>query len=294
MRRWLTGIALGTVVTLALAGCTKPAGIDGDLSDDWAPMAAAEVFTPESPTCHAQPEAIGYVRAYAPVDCDQPHRAETLHVGTLPSADTPTPPGYDSDPMRTAFAECDREVRTALGADWRSGRIGMSVVFPAPAAWTGGARWFRCDVTEDRGLDAPIPVERTASLSGALAGPSPLRHGCFDAKTSDDEVTEMVAVKCTARHRAEFVGVWKAPNSSYRAFLDNAERTHRNCRSLVAKFAKVPDDDNVQYRVGTIFYHPSETGWHSGNRGVQCFLWSGERVLTRSMKGAGSRALPIT
>ncbi|MEV6692554.1 septum formation family protein [Micromonospora sp. NPDC051196] len=294
MRRWLTGIALSTVVALAPAGCTRPAGTDGDLSDDWAPMAAPAVFTPAPDTCHAQPQEVGYVGAYAPVDCDQPHRVETLHVGSLPSADTKTPPTAGSAQMRTAFAECDRQTRSALGADWRSGRVGLSVVFPSPAAWSGGARWFRCDVTELRGLDVPVPVRRTASLSGTLSGASPLRHGCFNAKTSGDEVIEMVAVKCTARHRAEFVGIWKAPKSSYKDFLDNAGRAHRGCRSLIAKFAKVPDDNNLQYRAGTIFYHPAEAEWRSGNRGVQCFLWSSERVLTRSMKGAGSRALPIT
>ncbi len=293
MRRWLTGIALGTVVTLALAGCTTPAGIDGDLSDDWAPMAAAEVFTPDPGTCHTQVLDVGYVGAYDPVACDQPHRVETLHVGALTSDDGATPPAVGSAPMRTAFTECNRQVRTALGADWRSARVWLSVVFPSPAAWGGGARWFRCDVTELRGLDNPDPVLRKTSMAGALSGTSPLQHGCFNAKTSGDKVTEMVAVKCTARHRAEFVGVWTAPKGSYKAFLDNADRAHRACRSLIAKFAKLPDDNNVQYRAGTIFYHPAEDDWRNGNRGVQCFLWSSERVLTRSMKGAGSRALPI-
>ncbi|TCB95341.1 hypothetical protein E0H26_20580 [Micromonospora zingiberis] len=294
MRRWRTGIALGTVVTLALAGCTRPAGTDGDLINDWAPMAAPSVFTPAPQTCHAQPQEIGYLSAYAPVDCDQPHRAETLHVGTLPPVDAAAPPTAGSTQMRTAFTECDRQVRAALGADWRTGRIGLSVLFPSPAAWGGGARWFRCDVHELRGLDVPVPVRRTASLSGTLSEASPLRHGCFNAKTKGDEVTEMVAVRCTARHRAEFVGVWSAPNSSYQAFLDNTERAHRGCRGMIAKFAKVPDDNNLQYRAGTIFYHPSEDEWRSGNRGVQCFLWSSDRLLTRSMKGAGSRALPVS
>jgi hypothetical protein len=55
----------------------------------------------------------------------------------------------------------------------------------------------------------------------------------------------------------------------------------------------VPDDANVQYRAGTIFYHPYEQEWKDGNRGVQCFLWVSDRSLTRSMKGAGSKALPI-
>ncbi|PZG20215.1 hypothetical protein C1I95_10080 [Micromonospora craterilacus] len=291
MRRWLAGIALGTVATLALAGCSRPAGTDGDLVDDWAPMAAPTVFTPESKTCHPRLQEVGYLRAYAPVDCEQPHRVETLHVGTLTDAGGANPPAAGSAGMRAAFGECDREVRTALGGDWRTSRIGLTIVFPSPPAWTGGARWFRCDAHETRSLDDPIPEQRATSLSGSLAGSSPLRHGCFNASIQGDEVAEMVAVKCTTRHRAEFAGIWRAPESSYSAFLKNSERTHRACRSVIAKFAKLPDDGNLQYRVGTIVYHPGQDEWRSGNRGVQCFLWSKE--LTRSMKGAGTGALPI-
>ncbi|RIV37759.1 septum formation family protein [Micromonospora radicis] len=293
MRRWLAGIALGAAVTLTLAGCTRPAGTDGDLVDDWAPMAAPTVFTPEPQTCHAQPQEVGYLGAYRPVDCAQPHRAETLHVGTLSDAGGAGPPADGSAPMRTAYADCDRRVRAALGADWRTGRIGLSVLFPSPTAWTGGARWFRCDVHETQGLDVPVPVRRTASLTGALSGPSPLRHGCFNATISDDEVVEMTAVGCRNGHRAEFVGLWQAPDTSFQAFADNPERTHRACRSAVAEFAKVPDDGNLQFRVGTIFYHPAPQEWRNGNRGVQCFLWSSDRLLNRSLKGAGTRALPV-
>ncbi|GIJ79318.1 Septum formation [Micromonospora phaseoli] len=294
MRRWLTGVALGAVVTTTLLGCTKPAGTDGDLVDGWAPMAAPTVFTPEAGTCHARPQDVGYLSAYAPVDCAQPHRAETLHVGTLDDVAGTSPPKTGSAGMRTAFGECDRRARAALGGDWRGARIGISVVLPSPQAWTGGARWFRCDAHELQGLDTPIPVRRTDSLSGSLDGSSKLRHGCFDAKTEGDDVTEMVAVKCSAGHRSEFAGIWRAPDTSWSAFLKDTGRAHRGCRSTIARFAKVPDDGNLQYRVGTIFYHPSEDEWRSGNRGVQCFLWISDRTLTRSMKGAGPQALPIT
>ncbi|MFV2100601.1 septum formation family protein [Micromonospora sp. LOL_024] len=293
MRRWLTGVALGAVVTTTLIGCTRPAGIDGDLLDGWAPMAAPTTFTPEAGTCHTRPQDVGYFSAYAPVDCAQPHRAETLHVGTLAAVDGRRPPETGSTGMRTAFDECDRTARAALGGDWRGARIGISVVLPSPQAWTGGARWFRCDAHELRGLDTPVPVRRTASLAGSLDGSSSLRHSCFNAKTEGDDVTEMVAVKCSARHRSEFTGIWQAPDTSWSAFLKDADRAHRGCRSTIARFTKVPDDGNLQYRVGTIFYHPSEGEWRSGNRAVQCFLWISDRTLNRSMKGAGPQALPI-
>ncbi|WP_431729250.1 septum formation family protein [Verrucosispora sp. TAA-831] len=293
MRRWWIGVALGAV-TLALAACsTRPAGVDGDLVDDWPVMAAPEVFTPAAQTCHPQPQDVGYLSGYAPVDCAQPHRAETLHVGRLTEAGGTTPPEEGSTAMRTAYRECDRAVRGVLGGDWRTARIGLTVVLPSPRAWTGGARWFRCDAHETDALDTPTPVRRTASLAGTLDGSSSLRHRCFRAETKGDEVTEMVAVKCSARHHAEFVGVWKSPAKSYAAFEKDTARAHRGCLSLIATYAKVPDDGNMQYRAGTVYYHPSEAEWRNGERGVQCFLWLNDRTLTKSVKGGGSRALPI-
>ena len=43
---------------------------------------------------------------------------------------------------------------------------------------------------------------------------------------------------------------------------------------------------------GPIFYPPSQREWEEGDRGVRCFLWSDDRKLTRSMRGAGPQGLP--
>ncbi|RKN40231.1 septum formation family protein [Micromonospora endolithica] len=294
MRRWLIGVVLGAATALALGGCgDPPAGTDGDLTDDWTTIAAPAAFTPEAGTCHSQVQDVGYLSSYGPIGCDVPHRVETLHVGTLTgaAAQTDKPPAPGSAGTRTAYAACHREVNKALGADWRTGRVGVTVVYPSPAAWTGGSRWFRCDATEVRGVDDPSVVLRTGSLKGALTGAAPLRHGCYDPVMKGDAVTEMKAVACTSRHRAEFVGVWVAPDTSYAAF-DRAEaKAHRACLSLVASYTKVPRSD-VQFRIGSIYFQPYEQDWRNGDRGVQCFLWADDRTLTRSVKNAGTKALP--
>lgn len=292
-RRWL--VLCGTVVTLALGGCvTPPAGTDGDLVDDWAPISAATVFTPEASTCHSFVARVGYLDGYAPVPCDQAHKVETLHVGTLTGAAAKgvEPPAAGSAGMRAAHTTCHREATRALGADWRTGRIGLSVVLPSPAAWTGGARWFRCDAAEIRSMDDPSVVSRDTGLAGALKGTSPLRHTCFNPTIEDDRVTEMAPVACTRRHHAEFVGVWVAPDTSFAAFQKNQRRVRDGCGGLIAAYAKVPRSE-VRYRTGTIWYHPQESEWRNGNRGVQCFLWISHRNLTRSMKGAGRAGLPM-
>ncbi|WP_406108409.1 septum formation family protein [Micromonospora globbae] len=294
MRRWWTAAVTGALVALALTGCA-PAGLDTDLTDDWPALAAAEAFVPEAGVCHLAVQDVGYLSAYNPVDCGESHRAETLYVGTLSgaAAERGTPPPAGSAGMRAARGQCDREVSKAVGADWRGGRLGVGVVFPSPAAWAGGARWFRCDVSETTSLDEPGVSLRQGTLRGALKGDSALAHRCFNPKLDGDDITEMRAVSCTAKHHAEFVGVYQAPDVSYAQFSEATLRTHKACRKLIAKYAAVPDDANVQYRAGTIFYHPYEQEWKDGNRGVQCFLWVSDRSLTRSMKGAGSKALPI-
>lgn len=295
MRRWWTATAVGVVAALALAGCGAPAGVDRDLADDWPALPAAETFVPEAGACHATVQDVGYLSGYNPIDCAAGHRAETLHVGTLtgPAADRSTPPRTGSTGARTARAECDRRVNTAVGADWRGGRLLLSVVFPSARAWTGGARWFRCDISEVASLDDGGIILHSGSLRDALKPGSALAFGCFNPKLVKDDIEEMRPVACTAKHHAEFAGVYQFPEVSYAQFQKSSVRAHKACRSLIAKYAKVPDNRDLQYRVGTIIYHPLEEEWKNGNRGVQCFLWLSERTLTRSVKGAGGKALPI-
>ncbi|SCL25227.1 Septum formation [Micromonospora rhizosphaerae] len=294
MRRWWTAVAVGVTAALALAGCA-PAGVDRDLGDDWPAFGAAKGFVPDNGVCHPTAQDVGYLSGYNPVECTQSHRAETLHVGTLTGKDAArsAPPRAGSNEMRTARAECDRQVSKAVGAEWRSGRLVVAVVFPSPLAWKGGARWFRCDVSEVASLDDISLIARTATLKNALAEGSPLALGCFNPKLSKDDIEEMRPVSCTAKHHAEFVGVYQAPDISYAEFKRTALRVHKACRGLIAKYVKVPNNGDMLYRSGTIIYHPSEEEWKDGNRGVQCFLWLDDRTLTRSLKGAGSKGLPI-
>lgn len=196
--------------------------------------------------------------------------------------------------MRAAQAGCDTAVNKAVGADWRSGRLGLTVVLPSPPAWSGGARWYRCDVTEISSIDDTAVDLRTGSLRGALSGAAPLAYRCFNPKMVKDNIDEMVPVSCTAKHHAEFVGVWQAPDTSYAEFTRGTKRTHQACQTMIARYAKVPDNSQLDFRAGTIYYQPYEEEWRNGNRGVQCFLWISDRNLTRSMKNAGTKGLPVT
>ena len=105
----------------------------------------------------------------------------------------------------------------------------------------------------------------------------------------------MVPVACTEQApRRVRRGVAGPRHQLRRVRPRHPEGTHRACRTLIAKYAKVPDNGDLQYRAGSIYYHPYEREWRNGNRGVQCFLWVSDRNLTRSVKGAGAKGLPVT
>ena len=168
----------------------------------------------------------------------------------------------------------------------------MRVVWPARAGWSGGARWYRCDVAE-ADLDGGGETARTGSLKGALNARPALRLGCFDPEVDDTTVRTMTPVSCTRPHAAEFAGLWTAPDVPYARQVADRERSAAGCRSAIARHTGVPDDDDVQYRTGWISFNPARTEWQQGERRVRCFLWSSAGRLTRSLAGAGPAALPV-
>ncbi|SDY11680.1 Septum formation [Micromonospora pattaloongensis] len=299
MRRWLTAVALGGAAALLLTACGKPAGVDGALTDDWAAVPSPKSFTPPAGTCYAADFAdTAYLSAFDPVDCATSHRVETVHVGTLggSAGKRSTPPPVGSAELRAAYAECDAKTAQYVGGAWRTGRLWMGMALPSAAAWAGGSRWFRCDVTEVTTIeDNGDTATRTASLRNALKAPSsPLRLGCYAIKLAkDDSIDTMPATSCAKPHNGEFAGVWKAPDIAYPTKDADWSRFHNECRSVIARYAGLPDDGNLKYRVGVISLPGGSGDWKAGNRGVRCYLWLSDRTVTKPLKGAGAGALPI-
>jgi hypothetical protein len=248
--------------------------------------------------CHdAAYSASGPLEAFAPVDCAESHRAETVYVGTFAGAAAggTAPPTKGSAEWRAAYAECDDRTRTFLGGDFRYGRLWLGVVLPSASGWRGGARWFRCDVFEVPNVEEfDDPVAREGSLKGALAAPSPLALGCFQVTASaDGSIDSMAASACTKAHNSEFVGVFTAPaGSAYPKTDADWTRMHTGCRTAVAGYVKVPNDDELRFRTGTVAVPNLQDDWQSGNTGVRCYLYLKAAKFTRSLKGAGSKALP--
>jgi hypothetical protein len=289
MRRWLAALAVVTV----LSGCSKPAGVDGDITDDWRPIAEASPFVPAAGAClPSQYSEIGHYSTYHRVDCAEPHYTETAFVGRFTET---VEPAAGSPAMRAAYAECDRQVKTYLGDDWRDARLWLGVTVPSKDAWSGGGRWYRCDLAElDSVENAGGFRQRKGSLKGTLTGDSPLRLGCYTVQVRrGGEIGTMTPVACTAPHRAEFVGVYSAPAGPYPGEDQQKEAMLSGCRSELAEFSGVPDDGEVKFRSGIIWIPAAEEQWQAGNRGIRCYLWMDDHDLRKSMRNAGTAGLPI-
>ena len=295
IRRWIVaGLSLPF-----LAACGMPGGVDGDLTNGWAAMAPATGFEPMPGTCHgANFDAVGARATYEEIDCKLPHRTETVYVGTYesPAADADEPPADGSAGAVAAYRTCDEKTTTYLGGPWRTARIWIGVTHPTAAAWSGGSRWFRCEalelssVEDDGGL-----VQRSGTLQNVLAdGSSDLLLSCYSvAMDNTGAIASMPGMACTAKHNAEFAGIWYAKDVAYPTDDKGWRAFHDGCRSLVAAYVGVPDDKDLQYRTGVISLPGGADVWPHGDHGVRCYLWLDGAELTSSLKGKGVKSLPV-
>ncbi|WP_434741964.1 septum formation family protein [Micromonospora sp. SH-82] len=293
MRSARRAVLATVVATVVLTGCAATVG-DGDLVDDWGALPAPTPFTPAAEVCHPGDftDVVGPA-TYQPVDCAVPHRLETVHVGTF-TANRPEPPTVGSVELRGAFAECDVRATGYLGDEWRGARLRLGVALPSAVGWGVGARWFRCDLTELTTVEAAgDPVTRTTSLRGALRGPSPLRLGCQQASTiRGGRVTGLTPVTCDKRHNAEYAGVFRAPETPYPTRDRDWAPVYTGCRSVLARYAGVPEDRLLPLRTDVVVRPPSAGRWRAGDRGVRCYLWLSQRSVSGSLKGVGTAGLP--
>jgi hypothetical protein len=290
MRRWCAALALALVALATLTACGgRPAGVDGNLTDDWHAPPAGQQFRPAADTCHGELTQTVAAADYAPVACTNNHVAETVSVGELTGADSMKSP---ADAKAQAFTECGRQADAFLGADWRTGWVVMQPVLPSKAAWAGGARWYRCDVTQTSPSDGSL-VWRKTSMKGALLSGSPLRLGCANATIKDESVSAMRPVACSASHTAEFAGIWVSGSTASTSAGLSTGKVEKGCDAAIAKFAAVPDNKDIKARTGWLGFPPDDQSWSSGDHSVRCYLWLNGEKMTSSYKNAGPKKMKI-
>ena len=293
------GTAAAAGALLLLAGCGNPGGVDGQLVNNWEPIGAPTGFIPQAGTCHLANFALAGTRsAYEEADCKIKHRSETVYVGTYPdpAAQADKPPAEGSAGSRAAYQTCDQKTTEYVGGPWRTARLWIGVTHPTNPAWTGGARWFRCEVLEISSIeDDGGLVQRIGSLQGALKdSASDLLLTCYDIKFDGSAaIGTMPGASCGAEHNAEFVGVWNAGDQDYPSKDAEWAKFHDECRKLAADYVGVPDDKDLQYRTGVVSLPGGKDVWALGDHGVRCYLWLDGAELTATLKGKGTKNLPI-
>jgi hypothetical protein len=296
MRRWIAVAGGAAAVLTLMAGCSLPEGVDGALTDDWPAAQAPQVWSPKAGDCHRAnvPEVVTLLE-YRPIACGEQHAVETVHVGTFTGehAARDTVPPLGSNAHRAAFGECVTKTTEYLGDDFRTGRVWLQVGLPSGNAWTGGARWFHCDVWEYANDDEwDVEVSRDGSLRDSLRGDRPLGFGCFAVTEKSDEIENMEPVACDKPHNAEFVGIAIAKDVRYPTDEKAQwEVMGKLCWGQVAAYAGLKNDSSLSYRADLIYQNLGQRQWDRGNRGVRCYLYLDKNV-TKLMKGAGPSAFP--
>jgi putative regulator of septum formation len=288
MRRWATTLTCAFVVFMAAACSGATPGIDHDLTDDWRPLPAATPFRPAAGVCHDDiAEEQGALGDYAPIPCIATHVAETAAVGDLTGAAGWKSPAQGVTP---AFQQCSKRVDAFLGADWRTGWLLLQPVLPSDAAWRGGARWVRCDLSEVSPVDGHT-IDRRASLRSGLKAGSALLMTCANPRIQGEQVTEMHPVACSRSHTSEFAGLFTTTAKTSGAVP--AGKVEKGCDAAIARFAHIPDDGSITARVGWLGFPPDSISWAAGDHSIRCFLWLNGEKMTGSYRNAGTAKLKI-
>jgi hypothetical protein len=288
-RAWLAVVVVTTAL-MTMGGCGRPPGVDGKLVDDWSAFPKAEIPVPAEHACYRPPgidrSTLGKVQPT--FDCGG-GTVETVHVGRFGGADAAGGdiPAVDSAGMRAAYHDCDQQAAHFVGADWRTGRLGLLVTLPLPDYWAAGARWYRCDLIAYVDPALRMPATLTESLRGTLAGPGPYAWGCVNF--ADDPTGRATQVDCGQPHNGEFAGIFDGPDGSDP--LRDAVALADGCARVIGAFVGT-DAATVKKRVSFSLSTYGLDAWQQGNRGNRCFLRFKSAPVTRSTRGAGAGGLP--
>jgi hypothetical protein len=273
------------------ACATLPTGADGDLANQWPAIAAPAGWSPVDGACQEDYASVSTRLNYRKVECSTSHSVETVFVGEFTGAagQRSSPPPSGTPELAAAWGQCDVKATEFVGAPWRHGKLRVAVSTPSAGAWSGGARWFICQVGALAWTNRePLKLDR--SLKGELAAESVLKNGCHlkPAIGLGEEVP------CTTGHDFEFAGTVD-PSLTWAQLQDQEgikAGIQKKCLSVIAAYVGVPDDRYMRNRTGLLYTWPAEAAWEAGDHHVRCYLWPGKQ-LTRSLKGTGAKGLPI-
>lgn len=291
-RRMVVAASLLAVTTLALVGCGAPAGVDGDLTNNWPAMAEAKVPVPPTAVCYDTAFDTTASAPFNPVDCAQTHHTETTFVGEFTGADASrsTPPLSGSQGRRTAFEACMKNTSDYIGGDYHAAMVYLGLVLPDSNAWKGGARWFRCDVTQFADPDNDNEIT-TGSVKDGLTGDAKLAFPCMNVIEQGSQYIgdNTPPVPCTGSHSAEFVGLYTAPDKPWND--DATARSNQARDACWDKLYSYVGSSNPSRLIGLIWQNFNQDKWELGDRTVRCWAYDEgpTHKFGESVKGIGTR-----
>ncbi len=273
-RSWALALAVGTV--LMLSGCDRVVGTDGDLTNNWPAMPKAVTPTPQVGVCYPTGfDTTWYGDFSGAVDCTAGyHRIETVYVGSFSGADADrsAPPLGGSASRKAAYQQCQQAADTYLGGAWQDGRIGLGLVLPDDKAWTGGARWYRCDVVAY--TDSNFETEITSgTVKDGLRGNRPLAVTClilkFDGKGYPTQFSD---TPCAQSHNTEYIGLYTAPDAPYPSSDDARHKLSRDgCERQLSNFLGYNGGTPYSNYIGYLPGGFDEDQWNLGDRTERCY-----------------------
>lgn len=292
---------------LGVAGCgARVPGADGDLFDDWQPMAAPKHDLPSVGMCLDSPSKPpfdpAFVRA-SPIECERGHTLEVVLIGTVEgnAAQATEPPAAGSEGFQAAYAACGTAANAYVGGDWHTGMLGINVQMPTRTPWAGGLRSYVCSIFA---LSSAYGVMSftSASLKGTLAGDAPKAIRCLEVtgtKASDgwwDRLSALVPIDCGQPHEAEFVGTVQMGAGGTLPAADVLRKwTTDRCYPVVAKFMGLTKAQfDTRDDIGLTWERMDQHQWDAGDRSVRCFaLFNPGKKARASIKGLGKKPLPV-
>jgi hypothetical protein len=299
--RGRTAVAVAALgVAFALGGCGGlPPGVDGDLNNGWPAMPQAKVVVPVAGACYAMLSSGVSAGDDKTTSCTGAHDVETVYVGTFAGADAgrSTAPAKGSTALVAAYADCRKNATTYLGDDFDLGMLDLTMVLPTAPAWTGGARWYRCDIVRYQDIEFKT-VGGQGSVKDGLRGDRPLAVTCVtvtdDGKSS---ITDEQAVACSTPHNAEVAGLFTAPDVPWPA--DQTARDNmasKGCEGVASKYLGESGGQVNNPLLGWSWDGFTQERWELGDRTTRCLLVgikgdSANSVrFTGSVKGIGTKA----
>jgi len=292
MRRWWAVL----LALMLVAGCAPvPAGVDGDLANGWPALAEATFPKPVVGTCYLSvanwADEIARENALPQPTCAESHTSETVYVGTLAEASAP-PTGKD---LRPAMDECRRGATDYLGADWHRARVELTVLTPTRKQWSGGVRYFECQVIETKS-EATALVTRTGSVKDGMRGDAPLARGCVNlvGEDADGNFDDFTQVRCDQAHRGEYAGTADVGDVPYPADEKASDKVFGGaCARVVASYLGMTLSQFGNHRqVGWMYWATSKATWEVGLHSANCYVWLPKTPeVRRSLRGMGNKAL---